>query len=198
VDPEQLVEELLLSQLSEYRQRQILLGQVALANDLRNQKWLSDVAGFCYKMGFGYASDGWIERHIGTIPQWAYSHTGRPKPKDLAAETIPASSSDGEWSVVTRKRKFSTIRWEEKKVRYGEGCWNCGSGVIMVGTEISRVLLLLTREQPLLRVEKSNQCRPRNDKPSRRSSLRRSSPLLLARVLEDLKKGHMPLLLARV
>jgi TatD DNase family protein len=128
VDPEQLVEELLLSQLSEYRQRQILLGQVALAKDLDNQKWLSDVAGFCYKMGFGYASDGWIERHIGTIPQWAYSHSGRPKPKEVAAEAIRASTSGSEWSVVTkkRKRKFSPIRWEEKKVRYGEGCWNCG------------------------------------------------------------------------
>ncbi|XP_060605782.1 LOW QUALITY PROTEIN: uncharacterized protein LOC132758243 [Ruditapes philippinarum] len=112
VDPEQLVEELLLSQLSEYRQRQILLGQVALAKDLDNQKWLSDVAGFCYKMGFGYASDGWIERHIGTIPQWAYSHTGRPKPKDMAAETIPASSSD----AVAESRKEQPVQAQERRI----------------------------------------------------------------------------------
>lgn len=77
-EPEQLVDDLLLSLHSDFRQRQVILGQVALAVDKVDEKWLQETSGFCYQNGFGRASDGWIERHIGVIPSWAYSKSGKP------------------------------------------------------------------------------------------------------------------------
>lgn len=84
-EPEELVEELLLSQHSEYRQHQVLLGQVAVALEKAAGRWLLDVSCFCYQSGFGMASDGWIQRHIGYIPTWAYTHSGRPKRRDASS-----------------------------------------------------------------------------------------------------------------
>lgn len=139
LDPETLIEDLILSEASDCHQRQVLLGQVALAVDQAAEQWISDVSGFCFRSGFGWCSEGWIQRHVGVIPRWARTHSGRPPCQQAGSDGVRGDASNEDastsrtseeaWTVVRspkRARRLSPIKWEEVKVVYDPGCFKCG------------------------------------------------------------------------
>ena len=56
-----------------------MLMQVSVAIGRRENEWLSEMACFCFQMGFSYASESWVERHVARIPEWARNNSGNPR-----------------------------------------------------------------------------------------------------------------------
>ncbi|KAH3751506.1 hypothetical protein DPMN_186067 [Dreissena polymorpha] len=85
---------------NEYDQRQIILGQIDLVRRGIEGEWLSDLAGFAFRMGIAMCGEAWIERHIATIPDWAKWSSGRPPCRDLLKEDSSGGEERGHTTPV--------------------------------------------------------------------------------------------------
>ncbi|KAH3795264.1 hypothetical protein DPMN_148813 [Dreissena polymorpha] len=99
LDPEALIRSLMTCDEHEYDQRQALLGKVDLARRGIEGEWLSDLAGFAFRMGFAMCSEAWIERHFATIPDWARS-SGRPPCRDQRREDSSGGGACGHTTPI--------------------------------------------------------------------------------------------------
>ncbi|KAH3735279.1 hypothetical protein DPMN_041744 [Dreissena polymorpha] len=84
----------------DYDQRQALLEQDDLARRGIEGEWLSDLAGFAFRMGFAMCREAWIERHIAIIPEWAWSSPGKPPCRDQRREDSSGGGACGHTTPI--------------------------------------------------------------------------------------------------